>query len=82
VVFIRDKNSGEGSFCMAFQRTSDALEWCMAVHQALLKAEWPEALLDHPGAAEEWGDVDDRILYRGLRVRMGIHVGWPRMVRF
>jgi hypothetical protein len=27
VVFIRDKNSGEGSFCMAFQRTADALEW-------------------------------------------------------
>src|SRR5687768_4605641 len=39
---------------------------CTAVQQELLKAEWPEALLDHPGAAEEWGDVDDRVIFRGL----------------
>jgi hypothetical protein len=60
VVFIRDRNSGEGSFCMAFQQASDALAWCADVQQALLAVEWPEALLDHPGAAEEWGDTDDR----------------------
>ncbi len=60
VVFIRDRNSGEGSFCMAFQRAVDALAWCSEVQQALLKVEWPEALLEHPGAAEEWGDTDDR----------------------
>lgn len=52
----------------------------MAVQQALLKLDWPEALLDHPGASEEWGDTDDRVIYRGLRVRMGVHVGRPRMV--
>jgi class 3 adenylate cyclase len=60
VVFIRDRNSGEGSFCMAFQQASDALAWCADVQQALLAVEWPEALLNHPGAAEEWGDTDDR----------------------
>jgi class 3 adenylate cyclase len=60
VVFIRDRNSGEGSFCMAFQQASDALAWCCDVQQALLEAEWPEALLEHPGAAEEWADTDDR----------------------
>lgn len=52
----------------------------MSVQAELLKLEWPEGLLDHPGAAEEWGDVDDRILFRGLRVRMGVHIGHPRMV--
>lgn len=81
VVFIRDRNNGEGSFCLAFQSPLDALEWCMDVQQALIKVEWPEALLDHPGASEEWGDIDDRVLYKGLRVRMGIHVGQPRIVR-
>ena len=81
VVFIRDRNSGEGSFCMAFQQTADALAWCCDVQQSLLKVEWPEALLDHPGAAEEWGDTDDRVVFRGLRVRMGVHVGTPRVVR-
>jgi hypothetical protein len=62
VVFIRDRNSGEGSFCMAFQQASDALAWCCDVQLALLEAEWPEALLEHPGAAEEWGDTDDRYI--------------------
>jgi hypothetical protein len=41
VVFIRDRNSGEGSFCMAFQHASDALAWCCDVQQALLNVEWP-----------------------------------------
>jgi len=82
VVFIKDKVSGEGSFCMAFQQPTDALEWCMEVQQELLKVEWPEGLLDHPGAVEEWGDIDDRVIFRGLRVRMGIHLGKPRMVTF
>jgi class 3 adenylate cyclase len=105
VVFIRDRNSGEGSFCMAFQSASDAVAWCSEVQQALLRVEWPEALLEHPGAAEEWGDTDDRylvsrafpsafpdrrltkrgtcdrVLYKGLRVRMGVHMGTPRVVR-
>jgi hypothetical protein len=77
----RDRNSGEGSFCMAFQTASDAMEWCMEAQQELVKVEWPSALLDHPGAAEEWSDIDDRVLFKGLRVRMGVHVGQPRTVR-
>ncbi len=80
VLFIRDRNSGEGSFCMAFQETIHAVEWCEEVQQELVKAEWPEALLEHPGASEEWGDTDDRVIFKGLRVRMGVHVGKPRVV--
>jgi class 3 adenylate cyclase len=81
VVFLRDRNSGEGSFCMAFQEAAPAMEWCMEVQQELVKAEWPAELVAHPGAAEEWGDHDDRVLFKGLRVRMGVHWGKPRMVR-
>ncbi len=81
VVFLRDRNSGEGSFCMAFQSPADALAWCADVQRNLLAVTWPEALLEHPGAAEEWGDIDDRVLYKGLRVRMGVHVGVPKVVR-
>jgi hypothetical protein len=62
VVFLRDRNSGEGSFCMAFHTPSEALAWCSEVQRALLAVAWPEALLDHPGAAEEWGDTDDRFV--------------------
>ncbi len=53
----------------------------MSVQQELVKAAWPEVLLDHPGAAEEWGDTDDRVIYKGLRVRMGVHIGVPRLVQ-
>ncbi len=81
VLFIRDRNSGEGSFCMAFQHTINALEWCEEVQQELVKVEWPEALLEHPGASEEWGDTDDRVIFKGLRVRIGVHVGRPRLIR-
>jgi hypothetical protein len=49
VVFLRDRNSGEGSFCMAFQQAHDALAWCADVQQALLEVEWPEALARAPG---------------------------------
>ncbi len=81
VFFTKDRNSGEGSFCIAFQHTTNALEWCSEVQQELIKSEWPKALLEHPGAAEEWGDTDNRVLFKGLRVRMGVHVGTPKLVR-
>ncbi len=40
VAFSKDsyRNSGEGSFCLAFQHIEDAPEWCMDVQAALLHA--------------------------------------------
>ncbi|ELR24201.1 serine/threonine protein kinase [Acanthamoeba castellanii str. Neff] len=83
VVFAGDRSgcSGEGSFCMAFQHASDALAWCCGAQLALLGVAWPEELLAHPGAAEEWGDTDDRVVHKGLRVRMGVDFGPVRVVR-
>jgi len=66
---------------MAFQSTADALEWCMAAQQELVKVNWPKQLLEHPGASEEWGDQDEKVIFKGLRVRMGVHLGQPRAVR-
>ncbi|KAL6047965.1 Serine/threonine protein kinase, catalytic domain containing protein, variant 2 [Balamuthia mandrillaris] len=70
---------GEGSFCLAFQDAVDAVSWCAAVQERLLKADWPEKLLEHPHAAEETSGADDEVVFRGLRVRMGLHYGEPRM---
>jgi hypothetical protein len=51
-VISNERNSGEGSFCLAFQSPNAALEYCMHVQSELLQLPWPEQLLDHPGAAE------------------------------
>jgi class 3 adenylate cyclase len=72
VAFSKDsyRNSGEGSFCLAFQHIEDALEWCMDVQAALLHASWPESLLKHPGAAEE-GDERYRFIPPSTSPRYG-----------
>ncbi|AGO85889.2 Serine/threonine protein kinase [Pandoravirus salinus] len=75
------RNTGEGSFCLAFERVADAVAWCAAAQRALLEVPWPRVLLDHPAAAEEWGGADDRVLFCGPRARMGVHVGAPRVSR-
>ncbi|BCU03993.1 serine/threonine protein kinase [Pandoravirus japonicus] len=75
------RNTGEGSFCLAFERIDDAVAWCAAAQRALLEVPWPRVLLDHPAAIEEWGGADDRVLFCGLRARMGVHVGTPRISR-
>jgi predicted ATPase/class 3 adenylate cyclase len=64
-----------GSFMIAFPSPVDAVDWCLGVQEALLQAPWPEELLAQPEAAEELGPYG--LLHRGLRVRMGVHVGEP-----
>lgn len=55
------------------------MEWALSVQERLLKADWPEYILDHPAAcvhAEE-----DVTIFRGLRVCMAMHVGTPGVTR-
>jgi len=70
------KTQGD-SFMVAFASVAEAVRWCLEVQEALLKAPWPEELLAQPEAAEERGPQG--LLYRGLRVRMGVHVGEPEL---
>jgi class 3 adenylate cyclase len=72
VTSTRENAGGEGSLCVAFQDVHRALEWCMAVQLQLLEVNWPTALLAHPGAAEEWGDTDDRLIYKVCRWISGV----------
>ncbi|MBZ4418377.1 adenylate/guanylate cyclase domain-containing protein [Myxococcus sp. RHSTA-1-4] len=68
------KTQGD-SFMVAFPSVLEALRWCLDAQEALLRAPWPADLLAQPEAAEEHGPQGP--LHRGLRVRMGVHVGEP-----
>ena len=61
----------------AYRRLEEAVRWSAAVQKALLGMNWPEALL-------QWGDCQPikdpdtgALLWRGLRVRMGMSWGQP-----
>ena len=69
------KTEGD-AFMAAFREPTDALRWCLDAQIALLEAEWPAELLSFADACEIEGDRQE-ILFRGLRVRMGAHLGRP-----
>jgi class 3 adenylate cyclase len=69
------KTEGD-AFMVAFTDPVEAVKWCMDVQQALLDADWPSELLDSPDAGLEHDD-EGNVIWRGLRVRMGAHSGYP-----
>jgi len=64
------------AFLVAWEAPENALRWCLEVQQALVGLDWPAQILEQPEAAVVLG-ADDKPLLRGLRVRMGMHVGEP-----
>lgn len=69
------KTEGD-SFMVAFSSSVDALRWCLETQEALVAATWPDEILADELASVETAP-DGRVLRRGLRVRMGVHVGEP-----
>nr|UMO78490.1 Serine/threonine protein kinase [Pandoravirus belohorizontensis] len=73
------RDSSAGTFCMAFAKPLQAAAWCADVQRQLLDVDWPPAVLACEPAAEVLGhDASDRPIFRGLCVRMGMHVGRAR----
>ncbi|MCY1033795.1 AAA family ATPase [Corallococcus sp. BB11-1] len=68
------KSQGD-AFMVAFASPVEAVHWCLRAQEALLHVGWPAALLAEPDAAEE--HAPEGLTHRGLRVRMGVHVGEP-----
>ncbi|QRN96900.1 AAA family ATPase [Archangium violaceum] len=68
------KTQGD-SFMVAFDSAVEAVRWCLLAQQELLHAPWPEELLAEADAAEVRGPRG--LVHRGLRVRMGVHLGEP-----
>jgi adenylate cyclase len=69
------KSEGD-SFMCSFPNALSALWWCLTVQIELLKEPWPLEVLEcEDGKAIL--DSSNRIIARGLSVRMGIHCGEP-----
>lgn len=61
-------------FMIVLADAATALDLCLAVQAALLAADWPAELRENPEAADVY-DGTGALMLRGLRVRMGVHVG-------
>ncbi|CAG8441853.1 2514_t:CDS:2 [Ambispora gerdemannii] len=70
------KTEGD-AFMVSFPTVSSALLWCFTVQMQLLRADWPNELLELVDGKEVYGGHDSDLIYRGLSVRMGIHWGSP-----
>lgn len=71
------KNDGD-SFMASFPNIQTALKWTCSAQKELLEADWPQEIVDSPIAATIYHPRDQSLpLFRGLSVRMGMHVGEP-----
>ncbi|KAJ6517432.1 adenylate cyclase [Mycena vitilis] len=64
------------SFICSFPTVLAAVYWCLTIQVQLLKAPWPQDILECADGKEIY-DVQGRLIYRGLSVRIGIHCGTP-----
>eukprot|EP00026_Physarum_polycephalum_P001102 Phypoly_transcript_01103.p1 GENE.Phypoly_transcript_01103~~Phypoly_transcript_01103.p1 ORF type:complete len:774 (+),score=173.32 Phypoly_transcript_01103:1162-3483(+) len=70
------KTEGD-AFMIAFSDPIHAVNFCLRTQADLLQTNWPEKLLQHPDASEDFNDEGDVLLQKGIRVRMGIYMGEP-----
>eukprot|EP00756_Hemistasia_phaeocysticola_P000181 Hpha_TRINITY_DN10122_c0_g1::TRINITY_DN10122_c0_g1_i1::g.131622::m.131622 len=68
------KTEGD-AFMVAFTHAEHAVSWALEIQTGLMEEPWPEGLMRFADAKEEWDA--GTLLWRGLRVRIGIHSGRP-----
>ena len=69
------KTEGDAFFA-SFVNPTDAIGFCLGVQLELLKVNWPKDLDAHQSAKTEVSSSGG-LLHKGLRVRMGVHIGEP-----
>lgn len=69
------KSEGDGFF-LAFQHPVNALRFCFRFQMALMEADWSKELLELPQCKPIRTETD-KLLFRGLRVRCGLHLCDP-----
>ena len=66
------------SFFIAFTDPMNAVAFAVAMQLDMRHAPWPPSLLSLPDCLLEKAE-DDTLLWRGLRVRVGIHIGVAKL---
>lgn len=61
---------------VSFPTATSALLWCFAVQNSLLTVNWPTEMLNSVSCQAIF-DRDNKLIFKGLSVRMGIHWGEP-----
>ncbi|KAK0632139.1 adenyl cyclase [Immersiella caudata] len=69
------KTEGD-AFMVSFPTATSALLWCFAVQNSLLAVNWPTEMLNSVSCQAVF-DRDNKLIFKGLSVRMGIHWGEP-----
>jgi class 3 adenylate cyclase len=72
---VGDRGNSEGSMCLLFNDPEAACMMCFDLQKELLELCWPKKLLAVPQAQEVIDPVTENVIFRGPRVRCGIHVG-------
>mmetsp|Transcript_31614 Transcript_31614/g.88629 ORF Transcript_31614/g.88629 Transcript_31614/m.88629 type:complete len:755 (+) Transcript_31614:136-2400(+) len=67
-----------GAFTHAFGSPSKALRFTMEAQLALLKEEWPKALLEQKECEIVMTNDKEQVLFKGLRMKIGMHTGEPK----
>ena len=62
---------------MGCRLLEDAVRWCAAMQTELLLISWPEGLMQWGDCREQRDPETGAIIWRGLRVRMGMSFGRP-----
>ncbi|KAL0233396.1 hypothetical protein PCE1_001912 [Barthelona sp. PCE] len=65
------------SFTIAFPSANNAVQFAVFIQVMLLMADWPEEILEDPQCCP--CESDGTTIWRGLKIRMGIHVGKPQI---
>ncbi|KAF6259953.1 hypothetical protein COO60DRAFT_1700595 [Scenedesmus sp. NREL 46B-D3] len=69
------KEPEPGKFTLAFKELEDAITWACHLQEELMYLSWPTHLLGMQECREQH-DADGRLIWRGLRVRIGMAYGF------
>ncbi|KAL0490042.1 adenylate cyclase [Acrasis kona] len=70
------KTEGD-SFFVSFKDPVSALMCANEIHISLMYQEWPESILNVNTSKEIRDIATDELIFRGLRIRIGLHIGVP-----